>query len=356
MMALSQTLQRVLQKGQGTAVRTLDHLPRLAQHTLAKALNYPYDYPQLDPLIKCMMAAQLKQGNSGFIGADVQRARKAFDLQMQSLKNKSTFVKQVQDVRLPLNSGDLFARHYHPAPGKKRPMLVFYHGGGFVVGSLNSHDEVCRLLAVYAQVQVLSIDYPLAPEASPMQLIQSCEDALAWVYQNKKQFNILKDRISVAGDSAGGNIATVVAQRSADKAYAPQAQLLLYPTVDFKSRHPSFYSYEHGLPLTGSDVDWVTHHYAHTHQVKLDDPIISPTYAVQKNLAPAFIVTAGYDLLHDEGQIYAYKLRHHGIAVYYQDYQDQSHGFANLTIVSGQAKKYLMEISKNYRKFWDRQR
>ena len=83
---------------------------------------------------------------------------------------------------------------------------------------------------------------------------------------------------------------------------------------------------------------------------------ISPTYAVQKNLAPAFIVTAGYDLLHDEGQIYAYKLRHHGIAVHYQDYQDQSHGFANLTIVSGQAKKYLMEISKNYRKFWDRQR
>ena len=173
MMALSQTLQRMLQKGQGTAVRTLDHLPRLAQHTLAKALNYPYEYPQLDPLIKCMMAAQLKQGDSGFIGADVQRARKAFDLQMQSLKNKSTFVKQVQDVRLPLNSGDLFARHYHPAPGKKRPMLVFYHGGGFVVGSLNSHDEVCRLLAVYAQVQVLSIDYPLAPEASPMQLIQS---------------------------------------------------------------------------------------------------------------------------------------------------------------------------------------
>ena len=189
-----------------------------------------------------------------------------------------------------------------------------------------------------------------------MQLIQSCEDVLAWVYQNKKQFNILKDRISVAGDSAGGNIATVVAQRSADKAYAPQAQLLLYPTVDFKSRHPSFYSYEHGLPLTGIDVDWVTHHYAHTHQVKLDDPIISPTYAVQKNLAPAFIVTAGYDLLHDEGQIYAYKLRHHGIAVHYQDYQDQSHGFANLTIVSAQAKKYLMEISKNYRKFWDRQR
>lgn len=345
-----------MENGQGSAGRTLDRLPSVVQESLVKVLGYPYQYPQLDSFTKCLMAAQLKQGKSGFIGDNVDYSRKTFETQIQSITHKSTHVQFVDDIRLPLQSGSIFARHYHPAPNKKLPMVVFYHGGGFVVGSLNSHDEVCRLLAVYAQVQVLSIDYPLAPEASPMQLIQSCEDALAWVYQNKKQFNILKDRISVAGDSAGGNIATVVAQRSADKAYAPQAQLLLYPTVDFKSRHPSFYSYEHGLPLTGTDVDWVTHHYAHTHQVELDDPIISPTYAVQKNLAPAFIVTAGYDLLHDEGQIYAYKLRHHGIAVHYQDYQDQSHGFANLTIVSGQAKKYLMEISKNYRKFWDRQR
>ena len=110
---------------------------------------------------------------------------------------------------------------------------MFYHGGGFVVGGLDTHDEVCRLLAKYAKVQVLSIDYPLAPEVSPQHLIQSCEDALAWVYQNRRQLKILKVEL-LSQDSAGGNISTV-AQRSVNKAYAPQAQLLIYPTVDFKA-------------------------------------------------------------------------------------------------------------------------
>ena len=185
MVAFNQTLQTIIEKGQGIAARTLDRLPSLAQESLVKVLGYPYQYPELDPLIKCMMAVQLKQGNRGFIGADVIRARKSFDLQMQSIKSKPTPVKQVEDIRLPLHSGTIFARHYHPAPSKKLPMIVFYHGGGFVVGGLESHDEVCRLLAVYAKAQVSSVDYPLAPETSPMKLIQTCEDALAWVYQNR---------------------------------------------------------------------------------------------------------------------------------------------------------------------------
>lgn len=354
MVAFSRTLQTVLEKGQGTAARTLDRLPSFAQKSLVRILRYPHQYPELDPLIQCMMAAQLKRGSNGFVSEDIIHARKSFDLQMQSIKAKPTPVKQVEDLRLPLHSGTIFARHYHPAPTKKLPMVVYFHGGGFVVGSLDSHDEVCRLLAVHAKVQVLSIDYPLAPEASPNKLIQTCEDALAWVYQNRKQLKILKNRISVAGDSAGGNISTVVAQRAAHKVYAPQAQLLLYPAVDFKSRHPSFYAYNEGLVLTGKDVDFVTHYYANTHQIELDDPLISPTYGKHDKLPPTFVVTAGHDVLHDEGEIYAHKLRHRGVKVHYQEYSDQAHGFANLTPVSYRAKKYFIEISKNYRKFWDK--
>lgn len=354
MSALNQRLQELLEKGQGTAVRALDKLPGFVQENLAKGLGYPFQFPELDPLIKCMMAAQLKQGKSGFIGADVHRSRKAFDLQMQSITAKPTPVKLVEDLRLPLQSGTVFARHYHPSPNKKLPMIVFYHGGGFVVGNLDTHDEVCRLLALHAKAQVLSIDYPLAPEASPKQLIQSCEDALAWVYQNSRQLKILKGRIALAGDSAGGNIATVVAQRAAQKAYAPQAQLLIYPVVDFKSRHPSFFAYQDGLVLTGQDIDQVTAFYAAQHQVALDDPLISPTYGTLTKLAPAYILTAGYDVLHDEGEIYSHKLRQNGVKVHYQEYADQTHGFINLTPVSFRAKKYLIEISKNFRKFWDK--
>ena len=352
---MNRTLQQWMEQGQGTAARMIDRLPTVAQEGLVKALGYPHQFEQLDPFIKCLMAAQYKQGKSGFIFEDYHRSRKLFDHQIQMLTAKPSAVKQVEDLRLPLQSGTVFARHYHPAPNKKLPMLVFYHGGGFVVGSLDSHDEVCRLLAIHAKVQVLSIDYPLAPEVGPNLLIQSCEDALAWVYQNRRQFKILKNRIAVAGDSAGGNISAVVAQRSANTAYAPQAQLLIYPTVDFKSRHPSFYAYNEGLVLTGTDVDYVTDYYAHRHKVALDDMLISPTYGNFKKLAPAYVITAGHDLLHDEGKIYAYKLRQNGVKVHYHDYEDQTHGFINLSPISKKAKKHLIEMSKDFRQFWDQQ-
>lgn len=354
MTALNYRLQALLEKGQGTAVRALDRLPGFVQEGLAKGLGYPCIYPELDPLIKCIMAAQLKQGKTGFIGADLNRARKAFDLQMQALKAKPTPVRQVEDLRLPLQSGTVFARHYHPAPNKKLPMIVFFHGGGFVLGNLDTHDEACRLLAVHAKAQVLSIDYPLAPEASPKQLIQCAEDALAWVFQNSRQLKILKGRIAVAGDSAGGNIAAVAAQRAAQKAYAPHAQLLIYPVLDFKSRHPSFYAYQDGLALTGQDVEQVTAYYAQQHQVALDDPLISPTYGRFEKLAPAYIVAARHDVLHDEAEIYAHKLRQQGLKVHYQEYEDQAHGFINLTPVSLRAKKYLTDTARNFRRFWDR--
>jgi acetyl esterase/lipase len=353
MVAFQRNIHELVEKGQGSAGRAVDRLPTFAQESLSKLLGYPYQFPQLDSFTKCLMATQLKQGKVGFIGANVERSRKQFESQMQSIINKPTHVQFVEDIRLPLQSGSVYARHYHPAPNKKLPMLVFYHGGGFVVGSVDTHDEVCRLIAAHAKVQVLSIEYPLAPEVGPRELIQSCEDALAWVYQNRRQFKILKSRIAVGGDSAGGNISAVVAQRTVNSVYAPQAQFLIYPAVDFKSRHPSFFAYKDGLVLTGSDIDYVTDYYVTRFNVALDDPIISPTNGPLKKLAPAFVVTAGHDVLHDEGKIYAYKLRQNGVKVHYHDYEDQTHGFINLTPVSRKAKKYVIEMSKEFRKFWD---
>lgn len=347
-------LQQFLENGQGTAGRALDRLPKFAQESMTKLLGYPYEYPLLDSFTKCLMAAQLKQGKTGFIGADLTKSKKDFEVQMQGLTHKSTPVQFVEDIRLPLQSGTVFARHYHPAPNKKLPMVVFYHGGGFVVGSVNTHDEVCRLIAVHAKVQVLSIDYPLAPEASPQVLIQSCEDALAWVYQNRRHFKILKNRIAVAGDSAGGNISAVLAQRTVNKSYAPEAQFLIYPAVDFKSRHPSFFAYKDGLVLTNQDIDFVTAYYPVQHKVELDNPLISPTFGNLKKLAPAFVITAGHDVLHDEGKIYAHKLRQNGTKVQYYDFEDQTHGFVNFTLISSRAKKILIEMSREFRKFWDK--
>lgn len=351
--SIQQINQKLLSK-QGSAARVLDHMPRIVHTSIVKALKYPFTYPELDSFSQALMAIQYKQGISGIVGTDVQASRQLFELNAQALIKQVTPVTQVRDLKLPLQSGEVEARHYHPAPNKKLPMLIFYHGGGFVVGSRDTHDEVCRLIAVHSKVQVLSLEYPLAPEVGPYVLIKSCEDALAWVYQNRNHFKILKHRIAVAGDSAGGNIATVVAQRSKKMAYAPQAQFLIYPTVDFKSRHPSFYMYKEGLVLTGKDVELVTEYYALKHHIELDDPIISPTYGDIKKVAPTFLVTAGHDILHDEAKIYAYKLKQNGVQVHYQEYVDQFHGFINLTSISNKAKKYVIEMSRGFRKFWDK--
>lgn len=351
--SLQQIGQKLLSK-QGSAARLLDRMPKMVQLSLVKALKCPFTYPELDSFNQALMAIQFKQGVKGLIGTNIATSRQTFELNTQTLLEKVTAIARVKDLKLPLQSGEIGARHYHPAPNKKLPMLVFYHGGGFIVGSRDSHDEVCRLIAVHSRVQVLSIEYPLAPEVGPYTLIKSCEDALAWVYQNRSQFKIFKNRIAVAGDSAGGNIATVIAQRTKNTAYAPQAQFLIYPTVDFKSRHPSFYMYKEGLILTGQDVDLVTDYYALQHDIELDDPVISPTYGDIKKIAPTFLVTAGHDILHDEGKIYAYKLKQHGVYVHYREYADQIHGFINLTPISRKAKKHLVEMSKDFRRFWDK--
>ena len=123
--ALPQKIQTILDKGQGTAARALDKLPKIVQESLAKVLGYPYQYPDLDAFTKCLMAVQIKQGRIGFIGEDPIESRRQFDAQMLAILNKATQIESVEDIRLPLQSGTVFARHYHPAPNKKLPMILF---------------------------------------------------------------------------------------------------------------------------------------------------------------------------------------------------------------------------------------
>lgn len=346
-------VEQLATQGRGTLARAVDYLPTPIQRGLVKLLPYPYAYPSLDPTLSCMLALQYAQGQRGFLSGDLKQSRQAFEQQMQLLVCKPTFIPHVQDLRLPLPSGTIAARHYHPQPKKKLPMLVFYHGGGFISGSISTHDEACRLFAKSLNMQIISVQYPLAPEASPKQLIQACNEALQWVYYNRRQLNIYKGRIAIAGDSAGGNICAVLAQQTIGQAYAPQAQWLIYPALDFKQHYPSADTYAHGLVLTAEDVQQVKTLYAQRHQMELDDPLISPIYAdVSAQLPPACIVTVGHDILHDEAELYAQKLKAQGCRVQYLNYTEQTHGFINLTTVSKQAKKRSIEMALNFKKFW----
>lgn len=349
-------LHKIMHKAQGPSARFMDKLPDSIKNKLAKKMGYNYDFKELNPFIKCIVASQHLQNQNAFIDLDYLKSRKNFKNQMASIIAKPTHVKSVKDLTLDLKQQPIQARHYHPHPTKKLPMIVFYHGGGFIVGDISTHDEACRLLAVHANVQVLSIDYPLAPEHSPQQIVNSCVEALEWVYQHADMFKIEKSRIAVAGDSAGGNLSTVVAQKTQYTVYAPSAQFLIYPALDFKIRYASYYSFREGLILTDHDIDTVHSLYLDRHNTATDDPLVSPIYGDIQKVAPAYIMTAHFDILHDEGQIYAKKLKDAGIVVQYTEINDQSHGFINFTPIHQAAKKHWIKAAKNFRTFWDQQK
>lgn len=347
--------RKILNKTQGPSARLMDKAPDILKEKLARSLGYKYDFKGLNPFLKCLLATQHLQKQAHFIDLDYPNSRENFIQQMASIRSKPTKIKYVKDISLGLKHQTLVARHYHPKTSKKLPLVVFYHGGGFVVGDISTHDEACRLLAKHGNVQVLSIDYPLAPEHSPEYIVNSCVEALEWVYTNAKKLDIDSKRIAVAGDSAGGNLSAVVSQKTQYTVYAPSAQFLVYPAMDFKNRYASYYKFREGLILTDHDIDTVQELYLDRHNVDASDPIVSPIYGDYQKVAPAFVLTAGFDILHDEGQIYANRLKDVGIPVQYAEAKDQTHGFINFTPVHKAARQHWIKAAKDFRSFWDEQ-
>ncbi|MFT4286254.1 alpha/beta hydrolase [Nocardioides sp.] len=219
------------------------------------------------------------------------------------------------------------ARLYTPtgveAPG---PLLVFYHGGGFIYGDLDSHDAAVRFLCEKSGVRVLSVEYRLAPEAL---FPAAAEDALAafgWARQHAEALGALPDRIGVGGDSAGGNLAAVVAlQTTTECAF----QLLVYPVTQLEIETRSRELFRTGFYLTKDFMDLAMSSYVPA-DVDPVDPLLSPlAVEVPAGVAPAFVATAGFDPLRDEGEQYAAKLAEAGVPVESWRYADQIHGFFN---------------------------
>lgn len=349
-------IKKLLLKTQGKSARVLNKIPTTVQLKLARRLGFPQQFSQLHPFLQVMLTVQHKQNQVNLFTADYRADRQHFDQQIRALISKPTAIKLVENLKLALPSMTVAARRYHPQPNKALPTLIFYHGGGFVIGNLDTHDEACRVIAHTANIQVISIDYPLAPEHSPHVITQVCIEAYQYIFARQKEFNIADHRLAVGGDSAGGNLATVVAQALQDSEQAPNAQLLLYPTVDLKSRHLSFYKFSKGLIINENDIKHVTEHYIKRHKVAIDNPIVSPTYGKLEHVAPAFIVTAGFDLLNDEAQIYVAKLQAAGIAVEHRDMADMTHGFIQFTPIFDKAHQYTVKIAEEFRQFWDLQK
>ncbi|MEC7119208.1 MAG: alpha/beta hydrolase [Pseudomonadota bacterium] len=346
---LKHVTQRV-KKLQGTAGRLTGHLPTPLQGVMSRSLGYCEQYDGLDSHVQLLLAVRRLQSNE-LIGTDPVRSRRHFEAEMASIIGTPTAVSAVQDFVMDTPTGKIPARFYSTKPSATPvPLLVFYHGGGFVVGSLNTHDEACRVLCKHAEVAVLSVDYRLAPEHKAPAAVDDCVAAFQWAVANAAKLGIDPKRIAVGGDSAGGNLSAVVCQVLADQASQPAAQLLIYPVTDSARHYPSHDRYSNDLFLSAQDVDRFKSMYVDGSGYPFDHPLISPLYGAKKGLPPAHVVIAAFDVLRDEGELYAQTLQELNVPCTIQFVADQGHGFINITSVNVRALEATIEMAHALKK------
>ena len=258
-------------------------------------------------------------------------------------------LEQVNALSIPAPHGSIPARVYTPKTLRKAnglaPCLVFFHGGGWVIGDLDSHCVVCRKLADEGQLLVVSVDYRLAPEHKFPAAVEDAITATKWIAEHAKQLGVDASRLMVGGDSAGGNLAAVVAISARDgNGPAIAGQVLIYPATDFAMTHPSHSEPETSILLTHSVIKWFRDHYLNG-AADAGDWRASPARAeTLAGLPPAYVLTAGADPLRDEGDEYAMGLKEAGVAVTWRTFPGQFHGFFTMGKLLQQANVAANEI------------
>jgi acetyl esterase len=242
--------------------------------------------------------------------------------------------------------GDLGARLFVPTRATARgPLLVYFHGGGWVYGDLDSHDPACRFLAERSGVRVLSVGYRLAPEHPFPAAYDDAVTAYRWVAEHAASLGADPDRLGVGGDSAGGTLAATTAVAAAREGLPLAFQLLIYPCTDLTTRSESRRMFGRGFYLTDEFMDLATAHYV-PDASRWADPEASPLLAeIPPGLAPAYVVTAGFDPLRDEGEAYARKLADAGVEVELRRFPDQIHGFIHVVGAGGTARAAAAEVA-----------
>jgi acetyl esterase len=258
-------------------------------------------------------------------------------------------LEKVEPLAIPAPHGSIPARIYTPKTLRKAnglaPVLVFFHGGGWVIGNLDSHDVVCRKLADEGQLLVISVDYRLAPEHKFPAAVDDAIEATKWIAGHAKQLGIDASRLTVGGDSAGGNLAAVVVIAARDgNGPAIAGQVLIYPAIDFAMTHPSHSEPETSVLLTHTVIRWFRDHYLNG-ATDTGDWRASPARAsTLVGLPPAYVLTAGADPLRDEGDEYARRLKDAGVPVTYRTFPGQFHGFFTMGKLLPQANVAASDI------------
>jgi acetyl esterase len=275
-------------------------------------------------------------------------AREASNAGRAAVQPEPPELASVENIAVPTPDGPIPVRVYRPKTLAKTPApaLIFYHGGGWVICDLDSHDVVCRQMADQAGFMVFSIDYRLAPEHKFPAAAIDCIAATQWIVDNSTRFGIDKERIFAGGDSAGGNLTAVVTINARDNGGPKIAgQVLVYPATDMGMGHPSATNPDMDVLLSSTLMRYFIDHYL-TGEADVDDWRASPLRIKDmRGLPPAFIITAGADPLYDEGLAYRDRLKEAGIDIAYANYPGQFHGFWTMGKLIPEANKLSSDIA-----------
>lgn len=316
-------------RAQGTAARALLRLPRPVLLRLSGGARVTRDGCVLDEQLQFMLAVAERLGRGiADLNATIAERRASMDIDALVFAPSTAPLEAVRDERV---SGRVTVRVYRPRGlSRSAPALVYLHGGGFVLGSLTSHDPVCRALAHEARCVVVAVDYRLAPEHPFPAAADDATEAFRWVISQAARLGVDPSRVAVGGDSAGGNLAAVVAIDTRDDEHPPCLQALIYPAVDQTQSFPSLKLMESGFLLDLATINWFRAHYT-PDPADWEKPRASPWFADVEGLAPAHVQTAGFDPLRDEAEAYAVKLRDAGVAVTSRRYPSMVHGYISVT-------------------------
>jgi len=303
--------------------------------------------PRLDPQIIAYLAQMEAEGGAPLETLPVDEARQAAADGLGSWAGEPELLPKVEDLIIHGPDGAIPIRIYSPDRVQPSPALVYFHGGGWVVCDLDTHDVICRAIARRSGAVVVSVDYRLAPEHRFPAAVIDCYAATRWVAENAEQLGIDPRRIAVGGDSAGGNLAAVVSLQSRDETGPHIAlQVLVYPVTDLSSLDtPSYREFAEGYGLTAPEMEWFRDQYlARPEDARCfhASPLLAPDL---RGLPPALVITAECDPLRDEGEAYAKRLEEAGVHVRYTCYAGMIHPFFSLQGGVAQAREAIAEVA-----------
>jgi acetyl esterase/lipase len=303
---------------------------------------------ELDPQLAELLQAADDAGIPPIHSFSYVDARDFYVLTAKKLAGETPDNLDVSDEVISTSLADIPIRIYRPEGTQDQlmPALIYFHGGGWCIGDLDSHDHVCRWLASHSECVVISVDYRMGPEHKFPAAVEDAFKSVKWISSHADELKIDENRIGIGGDSAGGNLSAVVTLLAREQG-GPHfgCQLLIYPATDMLMRFPSHAICGDGYRLTRTSIAWFISGYLRNGEDMYDkraSPLMAESHA---DLPPAFIMTAAFDPLKDEGEAYAAKLTESGVEVKYHCYEGMVHGFIAMPGAVDMAKTALLDAA-----------